>query len=638
MSDDVAAAFAAGIERGVSGSMIEAPPAHELGKKMVRQASAPQDYLAAAEQLGFSYQLAQNAQRFDLSNLGAAFEKRGYMSAQFDALDVLGSIYARYPSIDGDMASIQASKLMKRAARGYISIGEMRSAAISYTNAAVALMEKADIADREFKQIKGLLDFSFQYKQPDTVDWGYSEAALGMYFAELQSASRAERIANLQKSKEANNRAMKIFEARGEFVSVASQSIISRVERNLFRQRRSERVAETLLEHIADLPVAAQRWAPKIPGMIADNIRTNPAIYGFDTVPTWLLEIMDSPPSDKDAEMLRTARDRLIDAVENDSGSDYTALLDCRWQAAEIDLDLLPAGEAYQKFLTLITTYAGDFSPEQFIRRGSRVIGMARYVGEQAPIQLLLDIAAAFGRITEQRDAKRLEVFLRKSPAHMRFVACELCEHGLWDDAISVIENSRVLLYAKHAQESRECDIPSTDPSEAPSWVYVTHSPRGTYVIVGPKDDQGSASGVFLADIDGADLSDLHFSFADESVGLLHAQAGGMSSHLTAATARAFEILKPLSQAIRGLVPEGRGICLIIGGLYVTLPVSAALTMDYSGHHPYVIVVPSRTHTVSRRYSLALNENVVATAMSVPVASWSPDMPILAYPTTKRWL
>lgn len=238
--------------------------------------------------------------------------------------------------------------------------------------------------------------------------------------------------------------------------------------------------------------------------MIANNIGTNPATYGFDSVPNWVLEITDSPPSDEDAEMLRTARDRLINAVENDSGSDYTALLDCRWQAAEIDLNLLSVDKAYQNFLTLITTCAGDFSPEQFIRRGSRVIGMARYVGEQPPIQLLLDVAAAFGRISEQRDAKRLEVFLRKNPAHIRFVSCELCEHGLWDDAISAIENSRVLLYAKHDQESRECDLPSTNPSESPSWVYVIHSPIGTYVTLGPKDDQGSATGVFLADIDGA--------------------------------------------------------------------------------------------------------------------------------------
>jgi CHAT domain len=617
MSDYVAAAFEAGIERGVRASMIDALPAHERVKQMVREASEPQDHLAAAEQLGFAYQIAQ---------------KHEYMGEQFDILDVLGSIYAHYPSsIDSDMASIQASKLMRRAARGFVSIGDMPRAAIALTNAAVALMEKSDISDSEFTMIKKFLDFGFQHKRPGTVDWGYSEAALGMYYAELRTGSRSERIANLQKSSEAHGRALEIFARYGEVVSVTAQTMVSKVERDLYRERRAQRIADTFLEHVTELPESAQRWAPDMPNMMAENIMTNPAVYGFETAPDWLSEIINAPPSNEDTEMLQTARDRLVDAIANDAGSDYTALLECRWQAAEIDWNLLPAGEAYQDFLTLITTYAGDFSPEQFIRRGSRVIGMARYVGEQPPVQLLLDIAAAFGRISEHRDAKRLEVFLRKNPAHMRFVACELCGHGLWDDAISVIESSRLLLYAKHAQESRECDLPSTDPSEAPSWVYVTHSPRGTYVILGREDDQGSASGIFLADIDGADLSDLHFSFADESVGLMHAQAGGMSSHLTAATARAFEILEPLSQAIRGLVPEDRGICLIIGGLYVTLPVSAALTMDYSGYYPYVVVVPSRTHTVSRRYSLALNENVVATAMSVPIASWIPDMPVLAY-------
>lgn len=616
MSDDIAAAFEAGRKRAASASMIDLLSALERGKQMARQAKGPQDHLAAAEQLGIAYKIAQNDE---------------YVRS--DILDVLGSIYAHYPSsIDRDRARIQASKLMRQSARGFVNIGDMPRAAIALTNAAVALMEKSEKSDSEFRLIRKFVDFGFQHKRPNTVDWGYSEATLGMYYAELRTGSRPERIANLQKSSEAHGRALKIFDLHGEVVSVTAQTMVSRVERDLYQERRAQRIADTLLEHVTELPVAAQRWAADMPNSIANNIRVNPAAYGFDAVPTWLLDVTDSPPSGEDAETLRTARNRLINALEDDFGSDYSALLYCRWQAAEIDWDLSPAKEAYQNFVSLITTYGGDFSPELFIRRGSEVIGMAQYVGEQPPVQLLLDIAAAFGRISEQRDANRLEVFLRRNPTLMRFVACELCEHGLWDDAISVIEKSRVLLYAEHALESRECDLTSADPSVAPSWVYITHSPRGTYVILGSEGDQGSASGIFLADINGADLSELHFSFADESVGLMHAQVGGMSGYLTAATARAFEILEPLSQAIRGLVPEERGICLIIGGLYVTLPVSTALTMDYSRHYPYVIVVPSRTHTVSRRYSLALNENVVAAAMSVPVASWIPDMPVLAYP------
>jgi CHAT domain-containing protein len=108
-----------------------------------------------------------------------------------------------------------------------------------------------------------------------------------------------------------------------------------------------------------------------------------------------------------------------------------------------------------------------------------------------------------------------------------------------------------------------------------------------------------------------------------------------MPSHLSAATARAFEILAPLSTAIRDLVPNNQGICLIIGGLYVTLPVSAALSVDDSVHYPFVVVVPSRTHTVSRRYSLPLNNDFAATAMSVPNTSWIPDMPILTCPNNE---
>lgn len=617
MSDEITDAFEAGIRRGVNANMLEAPFAHDRGKQMVREASAPEDYLAAAEQLGFAYRFAQ---------------KHNFVGEQSDILDVLGSIYARHPSIDSDEAKVRASKAMRRAARGFVSIGEMRRAAIPLTNAAVSLLEKSDISGAEFSMIKRFLDFGFQHKLPDTVDWGYSEGALGMYYSRLPAISKSERIANLQKSKEANERALAIFAEHDEIVPVGSQAIMSEVERHLYRERRAQKVADAILEHVSELPAPIQDIASNFPNMLANTIRSNPAAHGFEVVPEWLSGAIESAPTDEEVATLRAARNRAINAAESASGSDYIGILDCRWQAAEIGVDLLPADEAYNHILDVITTYADEFTPEEFIRRGSRVIGLAHRAGVQPPVDLLLKIAGAFGRIATQRDAKRLEIFLRKNPARMRFVACELCEHGLWENAISVIENSRVLLYSKHAQESRECDLPSTDPSEGNSWVYVTHSPKGTYVILGPEDEDGSASGIILADVDGAKLSELHFSFADESVGLMHAQAGGMSSHLTAATRRAFDILEPVSDAIRGLVPEGRGICLVIGGLYVTLPVSAALTKDYPARYRYVVIVPSRTHTVCRRYSLALNEKVVATAMSAQAAPWVPEMPILAYP------
>ena len=327
-----------------------------------------------------------------------------------------------------------------------------------------------------------------------------------MYYSEIRTESRLERIANLQKSSEAHNRALKIFAQHGEIVSVTSRTMISKVEKDLYWEKRAQRIADVFLEHVTELPLSAQRWAADMPNMMASNIMDNPAVYGFATAPDWLSEIINAPPSDEDAKKLRVARDRLIDAATNDTGSDYTALLECRWQAAEIDLVLLPLKEAYHNWLALITTYAGDFTPEQYIRRGSRVIGMAQHAGERPPVDLLQNIADAFGKITVQRDRSRLETFLCNNPALMRFVACELCEHGQWDSAISVIENSRVLLHAEHAQESRDSDLASADHADPPYWVYVTHSPKGTYVILGPTDGEGSASGIFLPEINGAKL------------------------------------------------------------------------------------------------------------------------------------
>lgn len=616
MPDDIAAAFEAGKKRGVGANAMEAPLAHEFGKQLVREASEPQQYLAAAELLGFAYKIAQ---------------KNSFMGEQFDILDVLGSIYTRYPSTDSNMASIQASKLMRQAARGFVSIGEMRSAAIPFTNAAVALMEKSEISDSEFRMIKRFLDFGFEHKQPDTVDWAYSEAALGMYYSELRAISLEERIANLQKSNDAHERALNLFYRSGEVVSITAQTMVAKVARDLYRTKRAQRIADTLLAHISELSQSAQVWAADIPYMMAETIMTNPSAYGFVTAPDWLVEAINAPPSDEDVAMLQAARDRLLDAISDATGSDYTAQLECRWQAAEIDLDLLAEKDVYDTWLSLITTLANDFTPEQYIRRGARVIGLAHHVGEKPPIELLLKIAEAFGKITTQRDRIHLESFLRNNPALMRFVACDLCEQEQWGAAISVIENSRVLLYADHAEEARVCALASVsaDPS---NWVYITHYPKGTYIILGPECSNFSATGVFLSDLTGAVLSEIHFSFDDDSAGLMFAQSGGMSQYLTAATAKAFDILSPVADAIRALVTPDRGVCLILGGLYVTLPVSAALSADASASYPYVTVVLSRSQTADRSYSLPWGQVNAPTAMSVPEAPWLPNSPTLMYP------
>jgi hypothetical protein len=195
-----------------------------------------------------------------------------------------------------------------------------------------------------------------------------------------------------------------------------------------------------------------------------------------------------------------------------------------------------------------------------------------------------------------------------------------------------VIENSRVLLHAEHAQESRDSIFASENHADTPYWVYVTHSPKGTYVILGPTDGEGSASGIFLPEVNGAKLSEVHFSFDDNSAGLMFAQSAGMSQYLTTATGKAFEVLAPLSDAIRALVPNDRGICLIIGGLYVTLPVCAALTVDSTAPYPYVTVVLSRSQTLTKEHSATWNQIGSPSALSVPTVPWVPDLPSLTYP------
>jgi hypothetical protein len=196
---------------------------------------------------------------------------------------------------------------MRQAARGFIGMGDMRSAAIRLTNAAVALLEKSELSDSEMVQVKRFIDFGFEHKQPDTVDWGYSEATLGMYYSDLRTDSRSDRISNLQRSNEAHERALEIFARLNEVVSISAHTLVAKVAKELYREQRAQKTADVFLEHVTELPAAAQVWAADLPNMMAQGIMTNPAIYGFAAAPDWLSESVDAPPSPEDAAMLQAA-------------------------------------------------------------------------------------------------------------------------------------------------------------------------------------------------------------------------------------------------------------------------------------------------------------------------------------------
>lgn len=630
MNAEIEDAFFQGRARSGDGNLLTLAQALMRGGYLAGQPEDNSTYLTAAEDLGYAYGIAirSNFPTITIDNFGLLNE---LAHIQSEIVETLGIIHTKFSTTDSDEASDSGVALLKRSAVGFMQVGDLIRAAIAYTNAAVALLEKSTITARELVHIKAYIDFGLRYKRLDSIDWAYSQAALGMYYERLPSASVDEQICNLQLSRQASMRALALFDSHEVSPSILALVSISRVERELFGTKRRQLRSQAVLEHLDELPEPVRETASIIPASTADNIESNPAIFGFHDVPQWLSPRREDPPDAEDTAMLIAARQRLVNPNQRTVGeTDFRARLTCQFEAAELNINLQSYSEAYAEFLEIVSVHGADLKTEELIRRGLRTIGLAERSGEVPPPSLLLQIADAFKRIGDKRDEKRLEIFLRQNPANARFVACELCSHGLYDDAISLIEASRVLLYSAHLTESQNSHIRSSPVLTSIQWVYITHSARGTYVILQPDDASSPATGTFVPELTGSNLSELHFSFAYESLGLTFSQEPGLGfRHLTDATERALEVLSPLTRAIVESVSDNAGVCLVLGGLYATLPVSAALSVETSESIPYIAVVPSRSRTAREHFAIDLSDEASLSALSVPAA---PEMQALTSP------
>ncbi len=101
------------------------------------------------------------------------------------------------------------------------------------------------------------------------------------------------------------------------------------------------------------------------------------------------------------------------------------------------------------------------------------------------------------------------------------------------------------------------------------------------------------------------------------------------NQHLTAALKRTTDSIGPVVEAIRQLVLEGSGICLIPSGHYAQLPVAALILDDVPGRYAFVTTVPSRTICANTRDIIYINHSLTATVLSVEN---SPTDPRLTYP------
>jgi hypothetical protein len=573
------AAFARGRTRRLPGNIRSAQTAEaaasadQTARYLLRVAQSNDELLAAAEHLGFVHHVA------DLS------DERMW---KLQAAALLGHAYRGFDSADRDVAKNAAHNQLVFAAERFARLGYLRSAAIEKTNAAMALLEKHVVTDADLRSAHQYLAFSRQHKDPDSIDLAYTEFTTSVYHVQLPAQSTAHRVEKLHQARQHMESASAIFHAHSEPLSVVVAAEYAHLLAVQYEAAVEHRVAAAVLDHRDELPPVLDAVADDVPLIVGGILQGNPVSVGLVDTPPWLVEAAQSPIEPNiSADLARAARELRHDLAAA-TESDRLAISHAKWWLARVEweLDKTPA------HLVALYSAADDLSDDRdqalFVENGIFACWTGRiHLGTPAPPSLLIKIASAYLSIVTCGDQERIARFVRDFGRQIRLVACALADQQAWEEAAHVLETTRLLIYGRHAIQTQHDDrsIPTA------AWVYVTHSPEATYIIV--CQDGKPVTGQRLLAHNGKRLTQLVLSYRQDEPGLLTAHRSPTKSDLTDAAIRAMDGLTDVCDAIVNLTSGAEDVLLILSGLYAALPITAAV-MDRHPTTGVVAAVPAR--------------------------------------------
>ncbi len=577
---------------------------NEARSLLLPSAPGDQDLLKAAFKLGAAHRIA--LARHDQATVASI-------------LASLGWALSEYVTEDTDLAKTRAARLLQESAGQYRELGDMWRAAIEYTNAASALLDKRHIHDSDLRNAEAFLDFSFEHKEENSLDWGYSQFTAGRLGCQMSYRQHgADRVRALADAATEMLDGLKLLRTHQGDTPVGGIAELGRVVMELIGADQQAQIRALVLAHIDDLPASLYEKASNAPESIADLLRSNPVAIGVDQTPAWL---------DLDASMsLSPQHITILDEVSRELerllavSSEGQQLAHGRWYQARIEFLLHRSRTTLQGLISALHGF--DTDPERYFGCAYFIIKNGQELFEpETEVPVLRAAVSAFNRVITALSRERLEPFLRSNPVQMRFIAGQMCEHGLWDEAIETIEASRALIH----ELTDTPDFPSHDATaeRGPSWVYLTHSPVATYIAV-VREEWDRPRGIRLDALAGRHLVQLTNSFADNAPGLVTVQTTGMSAHLDTAVVATLESLHTVAEQICRLAPPASGICLVACGLFSQLPVSAAVLDHPDYRHPFISVVSSRHSTSSSTSRLMLDDRFSyhgVSAMNPPHAS-----------------
>lgn len=609
-------AFARGRRRRISGNartmtaQTEAQIAHDYAAELLREAASNDDLLVVAEEFGFVHLIATLA---------------GQRNEALNALGMLGHAYRGWSSRDHDAGLQVAHDQLHGVAAVYKRRGEFRSAAIYETNAATALLEKYAVTREDLRLARDYLDYSRRHKSPASVDWAYTEFSTGIYYVQSRAATPAEHVENLRIARGHFDSAIDLFNEHEEPLSVVVMGEYAHLLANQVDAARDKRVAEAVLTHLNELPAEIMQHAEANPNQYGNAIYNNPVSLGFAAIPPWLAEAIGADLDAETTSSLRTAAARSAEMLARPVNSDRAGLQHARWWLARARWELDKSADNLDWLFDAASALQDEPDPALFMEYAVYACWVGRtYLGVVPRPETLQAIATAYLRMVEHgTDETEIASFIKHYDHQVRFVACSLADLGLWDEAVAVLEATRVLIYRSDAV------LPATSTHSSQSttsWVYITHSPEASYIIV-VRDGQPTR-GQILTTMSGKHLVASTMSIIQGQIGLLSAQWSYPTNGLTEAVARIMTDLQPIADTIVALTPEGHGLALLPSGLYTGLPVAATISELAPSRYPFVATAPARHVVDTRPYTWRFDESTLY-AFGAPQ---SPGWNSLRYP------
>ncbi|TDZ91096.1 CHAT domain protein [Mycobacteroides salmoniphilum] len=610
--DPLTEAFVRGRRRRIVGNVrtesaqMSAQSAYNEAAALLRGATGNDDLIAAAEKLGYAHVIATLADQRD------------------EALNVLGLLGQAYRGWSGRSrdAVLQASyDQLRVVADAYKRRGELRSSAIYETNAATALLEKHTITGEDLKHVRECLDYSRIHKSAGSVDWAYTEFSTGIYYSKMPAATPADYVENLRQAKDHFDTALELFSKYGEPLSAVVLGEYAHLLATQVDADCDKRVAEAVLANLDDLPAEIVEHAAKNPVMFGHAIHSNPASMGFVETPPWVAEAIDADLDAETASSLRAATARTLEKLSQPVNTDRAGLQHTRWWLARVRWELDKSASNLDLLFDAAATLQNEPDPVKFIACAVFACWSGKVHLDTTPRPALLHaITAAYLKVIEHRtNDTEVASFIKQYDHQIRFIACSLADQGLWDDSVAVLEATRVLIYRAHSTSRTAED--SSDASTV-SWVYVTHSPEASYVIVAR--DGEPTRGQALTTMSGNHLTTSTLSVIQGQIGLLSTQWSYMTTALTDAVERIVSVLQPITDAITSMAHEQDGLILIPSGLYTGLPLAAAVSEQAPNHYPFIATAPARHIVDTRPYTWHLRESSVYAFSAARPPGWSP--------------